>query len=204
MSICAVICDLFDVLFCDDNLNERQAYEKQLGLSCDAIKQSMLHSPQFREALAGRVSETELWQDVALTLHLDASESLIVAEKFYSAVRLNSDLLAFLRLLRPRYKTAILSNAPSTVRDLATQHFHLDQDVDEIILSAEVNLMKPSPDIYRLAASMLGVLPHEVIYIDDETRFTNGAQAVGMQAIQFKDTQQTIMDIQQLLSLHTS
>lgn len=108
-------------------------YERQLELPFGAIKQSMLHSPQFRKAIAGQVSETELWQDVALTLHLDPTESSISAEKFYSAVRLNSDLLAFVRQLRPRYRTAILSNAPSTVRALAIQGFHLDQDVDRII-----------------------------------------------------------------------
>ena len=203
MPIRAVICDLFDVLFCDDNPKERQAYEQQLELPDDAIKQTMLHSPQFREALAGRTSETELWRDVALTLDLNASEGLVLAEKFYSSIRLNKELLTFFRSLRPRYKTAILSNAPSTVRDFATQHFHLDRNVDEIILSSEVKLMKPSPDIYGLAASKLGVLASEALYIDDEARFTSGAQEIGMQAIQFEDTQQTIMDIQKLL-LHNS
>lgn len=199
MPIRAVICDLFDVIFFTDNVHELRAYEEQAGLSPDAIKQAMLRSPQFREAIADHVSETELWRDVALTLHLDPTESSTLAKKFYSSIRLNDELIAFLGTLRPRYKTAILSNAPSTVRNLITQRFHLDQSVDKIILSSEVGTHKPRAEMYQLAASKLGVSPNEALFIDDETRFTRAAQDVGMHGIQFKDTQQTIADIRRAL-----
>jgi hypothetical protein len=78
MPIHAVIFDLFDVLFCTGDLDELQTYETQLGLATNTIKQSMLRVPEFRKAVAGHISESELWHSVALTLHLDLSEAGLV------------------------------------------------------------------------------------------------------------------------------
>jgi HAD superfamily hydrolase (TIGR01509 family) len=199
MPIRAVICDLFDVLFCAKNLARRQALEKRLGLPENGLTQAMLRTPQFREAIWGCISAETLWRAVAQDIGLDQQEWSMVADTFYSAVDLNSDLLAFLRELRPRYRTAILSNAPLDVRTLVTQRFHLEREVDEVIISAEVGATKPHPEIYQLAAHRLGVQVQHALYVDDELRFVEAAQEVGMQGVQFKNTEQAIAEIRSCL-----
>ncbi len=199
MPIHAVIFDLFDVLLHTGDLTERRSYEARIGLADNGLERVMFRSPQFREAIAGRVSETELWRDVAYSIGLDPQEWLTLATVFYSAMGVNTDLVAFLRTLRRRYKTAILSNAPSTVRTLVTHRFHLDREVDEVIISSEEGVTKPHPEIYQLAASRLGVLPQESLFIDDEPLFIAAAQSLGMQVVQFKDTRQAIAEIQAYL-----
>jgi putative hydrolase of the HAD superfamily len=82
--------------------------------------------------------------------------------------------------------------------------FQLDQAVDEVIISAEVQVSKPYPDIFQLAANRLGVLPHEAIFIDDEPRFIAGAQAVGMTGVLFTNTAQAIAQVQAYLDQHTA
>lgn len=203
MPIRAVIFDLFDVLIYARNLTERSAYETRLGLPENGLEQAMFRSPQFREAVAGRVSETELWRDVAFQIGVDSNEWPTLAATFYSAIVLNTDLVAFLRTLQPHYQTAILSNAPSTVRMLVTQRFCLDREVDAVIISSEERVMKPQPEILRIAASRLGVQLQEVIFVDDELRFIEAAQALGMVGIQFKNTKQTIAEIQLYLEHNT-
>jgi epoxide hydrolase-like predicted phosphatase len=195
MPIRAIIFDLFDVLFCTGNLSERRAYEVKIGLPENGLEQAMFRSPQFREAIAGRVNETELWRDVAHRIGVGSQEGSTLAAAFYSAIKINIELVAFLRSLRSHYKTAILSNAPSTVRTLVTQRFHLDREVDTVIISSEVGVMKPQPEIYRIAASRLGVQPQEVIFVDDELRFIAAARSLGMIGIQFKNTSQAIAEI---------
>jgi HAD superfamily hydrolase (TIGR01509 family) len=156
----------------------------------------MFRSPQFREAIAGRVSETELWRDVAFQIGVDSNEWPTLAATFYSAIVLNTELVAFLRTLQPHYKTAILSNAPSTVRTLVTRLFHLDREVDTVIISSEERVIKPQQEIFRIAASRLGIQSQEAIFVDDELRFIEAAQSQGMVGIQFKDTRQVIAEIQ--------
>jgi putative hydrolase of the HAD superfamily len=196
MSIQAVIFDLFDVLLCVGDISVRSTYETGIGLPENGLEQAMFRSPKFREAIAGRVSETELWRGVANSIGVDPEEWSKLAATYYSAIKLNTELVGFLRTLRPLYKTVILSNAPSTVRTLLMHEFHLDREVDMVIISSEEGLMKPQPEIFVRAASRLGIQPQEAIFVDDELRFIEAAQSLGMVGIQFKDTRQAITGIQ--------
>ena len=101
MSIQAVIFDLFDVLLCVGDVSVCNAYETGIGLPENGLQQAMFRSSQFREAIEGRVGETELWQDVANSIGVDPEEWSKLAAIFYSAIELNTELVAFLRTLRP-------------------------------------------------------------------------------------------------------
>jgi HAD superfamily hydrolase (TIGR01509 family) len=200
----AVICDLFDVLFLAGDPTRHQEYETRLGLPEHGLRQAMKRSPIFVQALRGQVTEEQLWRDVAQNIGDDPAQWSLIADTFYSAVRLNKELADFLRSLRPHYRTAILSNAPDGIRTWI-QRFQLDQAVDEVIISAEVHVSKPYPDIFKIAANRLGVQPQEAIFIDDEPRFIEGAQAVGMTGVLFTDdTAQAIAQVQAYLDQHTA
>jgi len=54
---------------------------------------------------------------------------------------------------------------------------------DDIVCSAEVGMAKPEAEIFRLAASRLGVAPEECVLVDDWDQNVAAAQAVGMTAI---------------------
>ena len=195
MRLKAVIFDLFDVLFLTEDLSQRHAYEQRMGLPENGLLHVMLHSSQFREAVTGHIAASALWQDVALSLGDDPQNWQQIANIFFSAIRLNTELVAFIRTLRLHYKTAILSNAPYDIRSLVTQRFHLDREVDTIIISAEEKMRKPQPEIFYLATNRLKVHPHEALFVDDESRFIEGAQAIGMSGVQFSNNQQAISDI---------
>jgi HAD superfamily hydrolase (TIGR01509 family) len=200
MPIRAVIVDLMDVLLLDVG-PERREWEARTGLAEGALMRAMFRLPLFREAILGHVSEEDLWRDVARTLAMNPEEWHVLAEVFYSAFRLNTDLVALLRTLRPRYKTAILSNTPSDMRVLLTERFHLDQEVDTIIISAEEHMRKPEPAFFQLAADRLGVPLQEMLFIDDDTRFIPAALDLGMKVVQFKDTAQALAEMRGLLGV---
>ncbi len=202
MPIKAVIFDLFDVLFLAEDFTQRHAYEKHMGLAENGLQQIMLSTPQFKEAVTGRISASELWQDVARRIGDDSQNWQDIANIFFSANRLNTELIALIRTLRPYYKIAILSNAPYDVRRLITQRFHLDREVDTIIISAEEKMRKPQPEFFQLAAQRLNVHPQEALFIDDDSRFIEGALAIGMLAIQFKNSQQAITKIQKCIDVY--
>jgi HAD superfamily hydrolase (TIGR01509 family) len=199
MTIRAVISDLFDVLLIEGDTTLCRAYERRMNLPDGGLLQAMFHSPYFREAVAGRVAGEDLWRAVARSIGESPENWSMLVDLHRSIFILNADLLAFLRSLRPRYKTAILSNASSEVRAWITEAFHIEQDVDLIMISSEERYHKPQPEILHIALDHLGVQPGEALFIDDEARYIASAQALGMHAVQFRNTQQVISEIKQLL-----
>lgn len=198
MPIRAVISDLMDVLMLDQG-PERSQWEARAGVPNGSLMQTMFRSPLFREAIMGHVSEAEVWRDVAREFASDPQEWRALAETFYSAFRLNTDLVALLRALRSCYKTAILSNTPSEIRPFLIERFHLEREVDTILISAEEHLHKPQPAFYQLAADRLRVPLQEILFLDDESRYVEAARFLGMTAVQFISNAQAIPAMQQIL-----
>ncbi|HEY7431537.1 MAG TPA: HAD-IA family hydrolase, partial [Streptosporangiaceae bacterium] len=75
---------------------------------------------------------------------------------------------------------------------------------DVFIYSHEVGFTKPDPCIYQLAWQRLGVQPHELIFLDDVQRNVAAARALGIHAILYTSTAQSIADIQSCLESWTA
>ncbi len=198
MPIRALIFDLMDVLLLVEDKGKWHTWEANAGVAEGGLARAMFQSPLFREAIMGHVPEAELWRDVARALSVDAEPEELAAV-FYSAFRVNTGLVELIRAQRPAYKTAILTNTPSGIRALLTERFHLEREVDTIIISAEEHVRKPQPAIYALAADRLEVPLQETLFLDDEPVYVEAARALGMRAIQFKDNAQAIPEIERLL-----
>ena len=199
MTIRAVISDLFDVLLIDGDTTLCRSYEQQMNLLEGGLMQEMFRSPYFRQAVAGRVTGEELWRDVANRIGEPPENWSMLVNLHRSMFILNNDLMAFFRSLRPRYKIAILSNASSEVRAWITEAFHIEQDVELIMISSEERYHKPQPEIFRIALDRLGVQPEEALFIDDEARYIASAQSLGVHAVQFSNTSQVIGEMKQWL-----
>ena len=57
----------------------------------------------------------------------------------------------------------------------------------DIVVSAEVGLMKPDPRIFQLAADRAGLAPAELLFIDDSKRNIDAAAALGFDIHPFDD-----------------
>ncbi len=56
---------------------------------------------------------------------------------------------------------------------------------DGTLISADVKLVKPQPEIYLLLCQRFGLKPHECVFIDDYTPNVEGAFFCGMEGIVF-------------------
>jgi FMN phosphatase YigB (HAD superfamily) len=65
------------------------------------------------------------------------------------------------------------------------------------VLSFEVNSMKPDRAIYDAAVERAGASPREVFFVDDRAENVVGAQAAGLDAVQFTDADQLVVDLRQ-------
>lgn len=130
---------------------------------------------------------------------LDTTPEELAKEEDRSEVR-NVPLIDFIRTLKPRYKLAMLSNVSG--RDRLDSLFlpgELDELFEVVVASGDEGTAKPEAGIYQLAAERLGVAPEDCLMVDDIRGFCDGAENVGMQAIQFITTNQTIDDIKLLI-----
>jgi putative hydrolase of the HAD superfamily len=72
---------------------------------------------------------------------------------------------------------------------------------DAVVISAEVGLHKPQPEIFLLAAERLNVEPKQCVFVDDLRENCEGAEAVGMRAVLHRHPDQTIERLQELLGV---
>ena len=149
--------------------------------------------------MIGQATDRDAWRHVAETYALTEAQLNDLQREFWLDDRLDVDLLQFLRDLRPRYKTAILSNAWPGARESFVTDFGLHEVVDTMIISAEEGVAKPNARIYHIALDRLGVRPQEAVFVDDMQVNVEGAQAVGMQAIHFQNSDQVLADLKRVL-----
>lgn len=81
---------------------------------------------------------------------------------------------------------AITNFAGDTFREVVQRNgvFSLFRD---IVVSADVGLLKPDPRIYRLLAERNGLDPARCVFIDDVPKNVAGAEAAGMRGLLFVD-----------------
>ena len=199
MSICAVIFDFGEVLVRMEDLSGQRKWEKRLGLREGELADAVFRSEVTYRSMIGEATEADVWNHVGASYGLNDQERDELRRDFWSGDQLDAELVGFLRSLRPRYKSAILSNAWPGSREIFTQTFGLGDVVDEMIISAEERVAKPDARIYQITLSRLGVQPEDAIFVDDLAENVRGAQAVGMPSIRFESTEQTIAEVQEFL-----
>lgn len=114
----------------------------------------------------------------------------------------NPELAAYLAGLRPRYRTALLSNSFVGARREEEARFHFSALADPIIYSHEEGVAKPDPRIYALTCERLACAPDEIIFLDDAESNVTGAREFGIHAILFEDNARAIAAIEALLREH--
>lgn len=199
MAIKAVIFDLGGVLVRTEDRRPRMQLAEQLGITYDELSALIFDSQSAQQAQLGEITTNQHWQAVRNTLGLSPEEFQEMPLDFWGGDSLDRELVDYLRGLRPLYKTALLSNAWDDLRQIIEEHWQIDDAFDELIISAEVGLMKPDARIYQLALSRLDVEPSEAVFLDDFPQNVIGARDVGLQAIQFKNSDQAYADLQDLL-----
>ena len=201
MTIRAVYFDLGGVIVRTGDREPRAKLAERLGMSYEELAKAVFENESSRRASLGAVSPQEHWADVIQRLGLPPSEADSVRQEFFAGDTLDLDLINFLRSLRPKYRTGLLSNAWSDMREYLVSQ-KIDDAFDQLIISAEVGIMKPDARIYQLALEKLGVAPAEAVFVDDFAVNIEGARAVGMYTIQFTRLSQTLEELKKLLNDH--
>ena len=200
MSFRAVFFDLGGVIQRTEYQAPREHLAQRLATEYENLVRLVFQSETSRKASLGEISAGEHWLSVTRKLNRPESEAKILRDEFFAGDITDRNLLDFIRSLRPRFKTGLISNAWGDLREwMVSEKF--EDAFDCMVISAEVGMMKPKPEIYLLALKQLGVSPAESIFVDDFIENVEGARAVGMSAIQFRDVDQAVAQLRALLKI---
>jgi putative hydrolase of the HAD superfamily len=200
MPIKAVIFDVGGVLRRSETEEGRRKWEARLGLAQGELADIVFDSPLAWAATLGQASDAAIWEDVSTRFSLDAEQLRQLKRDFWSGDQTDEELVRYLGGLRPHRKTALLSNAWPGARRVFSERMGLADAVDEIIISAEEGVAKPDPAIYWIALRRLGVKPREAVFVDDVAANVEAARALGMHGVQFRTREQTIADVNRILT----
>ena len=182
----AVIFDVGGVLLRTEERSHRNALEQRLDLQAGESEFLVFNSEMGQAAQLGKVTPEELWR--WLQTHLALSDEGLVEfqRQFWAGDRMDVELVDFVRQLRWRYITAIISNAQGDLPALLTDKYPIADAFDLIVYSAAEGVMKPDAAIFLRTLQRLGCAPHEAVFIDDFAHNVEGARAVGMYAIHYR------------------
>jgi len=199
MTIRAVYFDLGGVIVRTEYQAPRQHLAERLGIEYEELVRLVFESDASRQASLGSISEDSLWTQITSSLNLPESETASIREAFFAGDVIDHALLGFMRSLHRDHKVGLISNAWSGLRAwIMSRRF--EDAFDSMIISAEVGVMKPDARIYQLALATLGVSASESVFIDDFPENVAGAREIGMHAIHFKQTEQTVEELKHLLA----
>ena len=104
----------------------------------------------------------------------------------------HDDTVAILKALvdHNAYRVYALTNWSGETFPIARQRFPWLQWFEGILVSGEEGLRKPHREIYELMLDRYQIAPHEALFIDDSLKNIEGAEALGIGGIHFKDAAQ--------------
>lgn len=210
MAISAVVFDVGGVLERVDDASWpevwMQKWERRAGLGAGHLAQQLAKHEPMDGVVTGEISEDELRRVYADALGLDDSQSVEMMSEMWDGYcgELDVAMRDFCAELRPRYRTAILSNSADGARREEQRRYGFEQLVDVIVYSHEVGIAKPDPAIYQLTEQRLGVRSQEIVFVDDHEPHVRAAEDLGWHGVLHRDTQGTIAELCALLNMNSA
>jgi epoxide hydrolase-like predicted phosphatase len=171
------------------------------GIDPDSIKRLFREDPRARELVRslemGEMSEADFGEQLGELLGIDDREGLL--ERIFEGLRPDARMLDAVRRARAAgIRTGLVSNSMGAGRyDRGT----FPELFDGVVISGDVGLHKPQPEIFLLGAERAGVAPEECVFVDDLRENCEGAEAVGMTAILHRGADKTLPELERLLGV---
>ena len=198
MTIKVVFFDLGGVILRTEFQAPRQQLAEKLGMEYDDLNKIVFDSNSGVRASMGEITSDDHWMSVIQRLKRPIAELSLIRDEFFAGDIVDRTLVEYIRSLRGKYKTGLISNAWSDLRDFIVRE-KFDDAFDKMIISAEVGAVKPEPKIFQIALEQFGVSPNEAVFVDDFYVNIEGCEKVGIKGIHFKDAELTMQQLKEIL-----
>ena len=171
------------------------------GLDPDTVKRLFREDPaalgELRRLERGEIDEDQFAERFGPMLGVKETSGLV--DRLFSGMAPDEPMIEAVRAAkRAGIRTGLISNSWGSGR--------YDRDsfpelFDGVVISGEVGLNKPDPEIFRVAAKAIDVDPSACVFVDDLKENCAGAEAVGMTAILHRGAEETLPRLEELLGV---
>ena len=121
-------------------------------------------------------------------------------ETYFEALHPNEPMIELMRELQASgLRMAMLTNNVREWEPLWRSMLPVDEIFETVVDSGFVGARKPEPRIYEMTLERLGLAAEVCLFIDDLEHNIDGARALGMNAVHFRDNEQAIAEIRAAL-----
>ena len=172
------------------------------GLERDAVRGMFRERGEglalLRRLERGAISDEEFERDFGAMLGVEPGGLI---ERLFAGLGPDEAMIAAVEAVRDAgIGTGLISNSWGTgIYERAPMAIF-----DATVISGDVGLHKPEPEIYRLGAERIGVPIERCVFVDDLRENIEGAEAVGMTGVLHRETEDTIVELEKLLRLPLS
>lgn len=154
----------------------------------------------YADSIEGKVSEKKTLSTISKNLSLVPKRlEKVIIKGYRKLFTENKELYKYAYRLKKRgYKIAILSDQ-WVFSKKALINEKLLKKFNAVVVSSDIGIRKPNPEIYKLTLKKLGVNPEESIFIDNRKWNLKPAKKLGMKTILFKNNKQAIRETERLL-----
>jgi putative hydrolase of the HAD superfamily len=173
------------------------------GIDREEVKRAFRDRPEAM-ALLRRLEAGELTEDEFAPLfgpiigvRDDRTEGLV--DRLFAGMQPEEPMIEALRRARAAgLKTGLISNSWGRGRYDRNSFAEL---FDGVVISGEVGLYKPQPEIFLLGAERVGLEPEACVFVDDLRENCAGAEAVGMTAVLHRGADTSLERLEELLAV---
>jgi epoxide hydrolase-like predicted phosphatase len=173
------------------------------GLDPGRIRRLFGEDPRALAAVraleTGALSEEGFGERFGELLALAPERRAGLVDRMFGHLEPDDAMLGALRRARAQgIRTGLVSNSMGAGR--------YDRSVfpelfDGVVISGEVGMHKPQPEIFLLGAERAGVEPADCVFVDDLRENCAGAEAVGMTAVLHRGAPDTLARLEELLGV---
>jgi len=128
-------------------------------------------------------------ENLGIEVPRDELRSLVetIIDVWHSGMYLDPDAVPLLEALRGRFKVGLITNWDHGPRmHRLVDQLGLSSLLDDVVVSDDVGVSKPDPEIFRLALGRLGVPASSAVYVGDMDLDARGSLDTGMHSVLVK------------------
>jgi putative hydrolase of the HAD superfamily len=178
-----------------------RAFCRAEGLDPEAFLDLFRKDPEARAELrqveTGRIDEDEFARRIGERMGVRETDGLV--DRLFAGIRPDGAMVAAVKRAKAAgVRTGLLSNSMGAGR---YDRESFPELFDGVVISGEVGLHKPQPEIFRLGAERIGLSPEQCVFVDDLRENCDGAEAVGMTAVLHRGADSTLPRLESLLGV---
>ena len=117
----------------------------------------------------------------------------ILINKLYKVKE--KEIFKKIKKINNKVKIVVATNHVSFVKEFINSHFDINY-LDDLIISAEINRIKPKLDFYEFILDKYKINANELLFLDDNIKNVNGANALGIQTIMVEKNNDLVSEIE--------